>query len=93
VIIINQVFIFIIGLKSLKKNIKQIKAEQYSQSDPKSFMPWVEQWEIFYDKKSQFNRRRMRILMRGVKIGQKQLMAVGKMSIFDTKRKTTTAKV
>jgi GTP cyclohydrolase I len=39
-----------------------------------------------YDKKLQFNKRRMRILMRGVKIGQKQTVTAGKMGIFDTKK-------
>lgn len=67
-----------------------IRALQYEQSDPRSYMPWVEQWDLLYEKKAQFNRRRMRILMRGVKIGQKQTMGVGKMSIFDTKKTTET---
>lgn len=74
-------------MKNLKQSIRQIRAEQYEQSDPRSFMPWVDQWEIYYDKKAQFNKRRMRILMRGVKIGQKQIMGPGKMSMFDTKKK------
>jgi hypothetical protein len=67
-----------------------IRALQYEQCDPRSYMPWVDDWELFYEKKAQFNKRRMRILMRGVKIGQKQKMGVGKMSIFDTKKTTET---
>jgi hypothetical protein len=77
-------------MKYLRKDLRQIRSQLYDQIDPRSYMPWVEQWDLFYEKKQQFNKRRMRILMRGVKIGQKQSMGPGKMSIFDTKKTTET---
>jgi hypothetical protein len=53
----------------------------------KDQMPWVEDWNYIAEKKIQFNNRRTRILMRGVKIGQRRLtQSTTNLSIFNTKR-------
>lgn len=50
--------------------------------------PWVDDWNHYHEKKMKVMDRRARVLMRGVKIGQRKGASVdGKMSIFDTKKK------
>jgi hypothetical protein len=53
----------------------------------KDHFPWVDDWDHFWTKRIQNNKRRERILMRGVKIGLKKGGPTAtKMSIFDTKK-------
>jgi hypothetical protein len=74
------------GLKILKKELNKTKSLIYEGAIPTDHFPWVEDWDHVHEKKLQIHDRRSRILMRGVKIGQRKGVSEGKMSIFDTKK-------
>jgi hypothetical protein len=75
-------------MKTLKKDLRKIRAYIYEGTLAHDHLPWVEDWDHFHEKKLEIHERRSRILMRGVKIGQRKgLSADGKMGIFDTKKK------
>lgn len=53
-------------------------------------MPWMDDYENENERKIAYVERRERVLMRGVKIGQRKgIDSAGKFSIFDTKKSTT----
>jgi len=66
--------------------LNKAKAYIYEGVIPTDHFPWVEDWDHFHTKKLEIHDRRSRILMRGVKIGQRRGVSEGKMSIFDTKK-------
>lgn len=75
----------------MKKDLKKIRAYLYEGVIGTDHFPWVDNYDHIYDRKAQADERRMRILTRGMKIGQKKGAIIsGKMSIFDTKSKPGT---
>lgn len=72
--------------------MRRVRAYIYEGAIPTDHFPWVEDWDHFHEKKMEIYDRRSRILMRGVKIGQRKGGAAdGKMAIFDTKKSGTTS--
>lgn len=64
----------------------------YEDTIPTDHFPWVDDWDHIHQKKIDIYDRRARVLMRGVKIGQRKGSASdGKMSMFDTKKSTPSA--
>ena len=63
----------------------------YWGSIPNDHMPWMDDYSVYNARKIAYLERRERVLMRGVKIGQRKgIDAVGKFSIFNTKKNNTT---
>lgn len=63
----------------------------YWGSIPNDHMPWMDDYSVYNMRKIAYLERRERVLMRGVKIGQRKgIDAVGKFSIFNTKKNNTT---
>jgi hypothetical protein len=76
------------GLRHFRKDLRKIRAYIYEQTLSNDIMPWVDDWDYFHQKKVDADERRSRILMRGVKIGQKKSgIENAKMGIFDTKKR------
>ncbi len=73
-------------MKKLREDLKYLRHYQYENAIASDIFPWAEDWEYFHEKKLKIHDRRARILMRGIKIGQKRGVSEGKMSIFDTKK-------
>lgn len=48
------------------------RANYYKFHDARMIFPFIQEWEKIDDKKDKYNDRKMRIFMRGVKIGRKQ---------------------
>jgi hypothetical protein len=69
--------------------MRGIRAHLYEGAIPTDHFPWVDDYNHFHEKKVEVYDRRARILMRGVKIGQRKPGDQDtKMSIFDTKKST-----
>jgi hypothetical protein len=73
-------------LKRLKGGLRKMRAYVYEGSIPTDHFPWVDDYENLVDKAEETIERRSRVLMRGVKIGQRKGGIENKMSIFDTKK-------
>ncbi len=77
------------GLKVMKRNLIGPKAgEYYDMSDLKSVFPFYKDHEGMALRRHMFERRKMRILMKGIKFGTKKGgIDEAMMSIFDVKKK------
>ena len=65
----------------------QFKKDMYWGAIPTDNMPWLDDHSNENFNKMAYLERRERVLMRGVKIGQRKGMdAVGKFSLFNTKK-------
>ena len=74
----------------MKKQSNQFNKYENWGAIPRDHMPWMDDYENENEKKLAYLDRRERILMRGVKIGQRKgIDAAGKFSIFNTKKNTT----
>lgn len=81
------------GYKELKAQLKgPAIADYYKNAMPKQMYPFIKDWEDINGKKEKYQARKMRIFMRGVKIGVKRGggAEVG-MSLFEQKKKTAAA--
>jgi len=68
------------------------RANYYKFHDARMIFPFVKEWERIDDKKDKYNDRKMRIFMRGVKIGRKQGGASTiQMAVFEMKDKKSAA--
>ena len=76
------------GAKKLKANVQYWREAHYKWVHASEIFPWLKEVDKIRYAKKMFEQRRLRIVMRGVKIGQKRGSAVGKASntIFDTKK-------
>lgn len=81
-----------LGFKELKKAlIGPARAQYYKFHDLRMMYPFVSEWEKIDDKKSKYQDRKMRIFMRGVKVGRKQGGSQTiSMQLFEMKEKKTT---
>jgi len=71
----------------MKKKSNNFNPYMYWGSIPRDHMPWMDDYTDYNMKKVAILERRERILMRGVKIGQRKgIDATGKFSIFNTKK-------
>ncbi len=71
----------------MKSSLRKMRGYMYEGAIPTDHFPWTEDWDTVIEKKEQVHDRRSRILMRGVKVGQrKPTTGDGKMGIFDTKK-------
>jgi len=62
----------------------------YDGAIPTDHMPWIDDYTNEESNKLAILERRERVLMRGVKIGQRKgIDAAGKFSIFNTKKNNT----
>ncbi len=62
-----------LGFKELKKQlIGPARAQYYKFHDLRMIYPFVKEWDKIDEKKTKYQDRKMRIFMRGVKVGRKQ---------------------
>lgn len=79
-----------LGFKYLKKKHSSVQSNLNWGAIPRDHMPWVDDYSVQNMKKLSYIERRERILMRGVKIGQRKgIDGAGKFSMFNTKKSTT----
>ena len=78
-----------IGFKELKAPLLgPTRAQYYKFHDLKAMFPFVQNWDDINDKKEKYQDRRMRIFMRGVKIGNKKGgTQITSMSMFEMQNK------
>lgn len=63
-------------------------SQYYKFADLKAIFPFFHEWDKINDKKQKYQERKMRIFMRGVKIGVKRTGGIeAGMSLFDQKKK------
>ena len=75
------------GFKELAKPIKgPAYGEFYAQSDLKMIYPFIKDWEKSNKYKTTYEERKLRIFMRGIKIGVKQGSTMKGMEMFEQKQ-------
>lgn len=75
------------GMKYFRKNILHGKAGEYENAVTTDLFPELDDHDEVYEDKLKAEHRRQRIIMRGIKIGQRRGGAADTtMSIFDTKK-------
>ena len=81
------------GYKELKRGvIGPSRAEYYKFSNARMLFPFINDWERINSRKIKYEERRMRIFMRGVKIGAKRQGNADKgMTVFEMKEKKSDA--
>eukprot|EP00347_Sterkiella_histriomuscorum_P022689 403337523 len=77
------------GYKELKADmLGPAKATYYKFHDLRMIFPFVNEWDDINDKKEKYQNRKMRIFMRGVKVGnRKGGSTITSMSVFEMQNK------
>ena len=74
------------GWKELKKPLKSISmSKRYQYSRLNAIFPFVSNWDLLTKRKEKYQDRKLRIFMRGMKIGQQKGIGknMGGMSMFE----------
>mmetsp|Transcript_18034 Transcript_18034/g.12977 ORF Transcript_18034/g.12977 Transcript_18034/m.12977 type:complete len:94 (+) Transcript_18034:127-408(+) len=74
------------GYKELKRALRGPAIGNYYEfADMKMINPFVREWTKVNLRKEKFEERKLRIFMRGVKIGNRKMSGTGSMDVFSMK--------